>query len=96
MTQNMKFLLEPRWSRNTWIALLSFLDQALEQATYRAKAFGFSSVLKVIYMNCDNDWFVDRAFGYPQSCLENCNLYMTMDISAVSLNSRAAKLSVMY
>lgn len=47
-------------------------------------------------MNCDNDWFVDLAFGYPQSCLENCSLYMTMDISAVSLNSSAAKPAGIY
>lgn len=71
-------------SGHTRIGLLSSLDQALEQATQWAKAFGFSSVLKVIDMSCDNDWFVDLAFGYPQSCLENCNLYVTMDISAVT------------
>lgn len=61
----------PLRSEDTWIALLSSLDQALEQATYRARTFGFSSILKVIDMNCDNDWFVDLTFGYPQSYLEN-------------------------
>lgn len=83
-------------SGDTWIALLFSLDQTLEQATYWAEALGFSSVLKVIDMNCDNDWFVGLVFGYSQSCLENCILYMTMDISAMSLTSRAAKPSGIY
>lgn len=47
-------------------------------------------------MNHDNDWFVDLAFGNQQSCLQNCNLYMTADKSAMSLNSKAAKPSGIY